>query len=119
MTDADTVIFGPPGTEGITDITNHSGGSKIKRPGPLVFGPYGNLWLTQQQDSKNSIDAALFVMEKPLTAESFTDITTNEYRNSVISPSGIDVSTDGHIYISQNGLGVVKIFGPCRFHANC
>lgn len=119
MTDADTAIFGPPGTTGITDITNHSGSSKIKRPGPLVFGPYGNLWLTQQQDSKNSIDAALFVMEKPLTAESFTDITTNEYRNSVISPSGIDVSTDGHIYISQNGLGVVKIFGPCRFHANC
>ena len=119
MTDADTAIFGPPGTTGITDITNHSGSSKIKRPGPLVFGPYGNLWLTQQQDSKNSIDAALFVMEKPLTAESFTDVTTNEYRNSVISPSGIDVSTDGHIYISQNGLGVVKIFGPCRFHANC
>lgn len=119
MTDADTAIFGPPGTTGITDITNHSGSSKIKRPGPLVFGPYGNLWLTQQQDSKNSIDAALFVMEKPLNAESFTDITTNEYRNSVISPSGIDVSTDGHIYISQNGLGVVKIFGPCRFHANC
>ena len=119
MTDADTAIFGPPGTTGITDITNHSGSSKIKRPGPLVFGPYGNLWLTQQQDSKISIDAALFVMEKPLNAESFTDITTNEYRNSVISPSGIDVSTDGHIYISQNGLGVVKIFGPCRFHANC
>jgi len=121
MTDADTSIFGPPDTDsaGITDITNHSGTKRIKRPGPMVLGPFGNLWLTQQQDSKNSIDAALFVMEKPSTDISFTEVTTNEYRNSVISPSGIDVSRDGHIYISQNGIGVVKIFGPCRFHANC
>jgi len=108
MTGADTGIFGAPGTAGITDITKHSGNSVIQRPGPIVFGPNGNLWLTQQQNSQNSINAALFVMKNPTTDASFTDITTNEYRNSAISPSGIDVSSDGHAYISQNGVGVVK-----------
>lgn len=109
MTGADTGIFSTPGTSGITDITNHSGSSPIQRPGPIVFGPDGNLWLTQQQDSRNSIDAALFVMKNPATDVSFTEVTTNEYRNIAILPSGIDVSSDGHVYISQNGVGVVKI----------
>jgi len=35
--------------------------------------------------------------------------TTDEYRNIAIQPSGIDVSSDGHIYIAQNGNGLVKI----------
>jgi len=112
MTGADTRTFGAPDTAGIADITNHSGSSPIDRPGPIVFGRDGNLWLAQQQDSKNSVDAALFVMENPTADSTFTDVTTNEYRNKVTSPSGIDVSNDGHIYISQNGIGVIKILRP-------
>lgn len=109
LTGADSGIFGAPGTPGITDITFHSGNLPIRRPGPIVFGADGNLWLTQQQDSRNSIAAALFVMKNPATDASFTELTTNEYRNIAIMPSGIDVSGDGHVYVSQNGIGVVKI----------
>jgi len=109
MTGADTGIFGLPGSAGISDISFHSDNLKIKRPGPIVFGADGKLWLTQQQDSPNNIDAALFVMENPTTDTFFKDVTTNEYRNIAIQPSGIDVSNDGYIYISQNGIGLVKI----------
>jgi hypothetical protein len=112
MTEADTGIFGAPGSPDITDISVHSGDFPIQRPGPIVVGPDGNLWLTQQQDSQNSVVAALFVMENPASDVSFTEVTTNDYRNSVISPSGIDVSSDGHIYISQTGVGIVKIYRP-------
>ena len=109
MTGANTGVFGEPGTTGITDITFHSGNTVIRRPGPLVFGPDGRLWLTQQQNSVNSIYAGLFVMENPTTDLSFTDITTNAYQNIAIQPSSIDVSSDGYIYMSQNGKGLVKI----------
>jgi len=109
MTQATTRIFGAPGSGGIDDISSVSDGSAIRRPGPLVFGPDGNLWLTQQQDSRNSVDAGLFVMENPTTDLSFKDLGTNDYRNIAISPSGIDVASDQHVYISQNGTGVVKI----------
>jgi len=124
MTGADTGVFGasnpnpapnecngnPTDVDGITDIAKfHSGDSIIERPGPIIFGPNGKLWLTQQQNSKNSIYAGLFVMENPATDLSFTNLTTNEYRNIAIQPSGIDVTDDGHIYISQNGIGLVKI----------
>jgi len=109
MTGANTRVFGEPDTTGITDITFHSGNTVIRRPGPLVFGPDGRLWLTQQQNSVNSIYAGLFVMENPTTDLSFTDITTNAYQNIAIQPSDIDVSSDGYIYMSQNGKGLVKI----------
>ena len=109
MTGANTGVFGEPGTTGITDITFHSGNTVIRRPGPLVFGPDGRLWLTQQQNSVNSIYAGLFIMENPTTDLSFTDITTNAYQNIAIQPSSIDVSSDGYIYMSQNGKGLVKI----------
>ena len=119
MTGANEGIFGEPGAADITDITRHTGNTLIERPGPIVFGPGGNLWLTEQQDSRNSTDAGLYVMENPATGTSFTDITTDKYRDTVVTPSGIDVSSDGHIYISQNGLGVVKISLPCRLHSGC
>ncbi len=119
MTEADVRVFGEPGTAGITDITRHTGNALIRRPGPLAFGPDGRLWLTQQQDAKNAIDAALFVMEDPAADASFTELTTDEYRNSAVSPSGMAVSIDGHIYIAQNGHGVVKISLPCRFMDSC
>lgn len=109
LTGAHTGVLSATDTSRIFDITMHSDNSLIKRPGPLAFGPDGSLWLTQQQDSKNSVDAALYVMKKPATDTSFTDLTTNEYRNAAVKPSGIDVSSDGHVYISQNGIGVVKI----------
>jgi len=110
MTGANTGAFNSPNADSrITNIAVHSGNSTIKRPGPIVFGPYDNLWLTQQQNSSNSIDAALFIMENPATDLSFTDITTDEYRNIAVQPSGIDVSRDGHVYISQSGKGLVKI----------
>jgi len=119
MTEANTGVFGKPGTSGITDITTHSSDSMIERPGPIVIGPDGSLWLTQQQDSKNSINASLFVMENPTDDASFTEVTTNDYRNVAIKPSGIDVSSDGYIYISQNGVGVVKIYRSCHSNNNC
>ena len=119
MTGADSGVFGEPGTSGIDNITKHSGNSLIRRPGPLAFGPNGSLWLTQQQDSKKSINAALFFMENPDTDNSFTEVTTDEYRSTAVSPSGIDVSNDGVVYISQNGLGVVKLHPPCDAMGNC
>lgn len=110
MTGADSGEFLDPVTDAsITDITKHSGIVAIKRPGPIVFGPNGKLWLTQQQNSASSAFAGLFVMENPKTDLSFTDLTTNAYRNIATAPSGIDVSSDGYVYISQNGVGVVKI----------
>ena len=93
----------------ITDITKHSGNLDIDRPGPLVIGPDGKLWLTQQQNSPNDIIPGLFVMEDPQNDTSFKNVTTNEYRNIATKPSGIDVSSDGHVYISQNGTGLVKV----------
>ena len=119
MTGADDGVFGEPGSSGITDITKHSGNVSIQRPGPLAFGPNNRLWLTEQQDSKNAIDASLYVMENPDRDSSFTDITTDEYRSAAVSPSGIDISSDGYIYISQGGNGVVKIALPCRLKSDC
>jgi len=109
LTGADSGTFGVPGTSGITDITFHSGDESIQRPGPIIFGHDGRLWLTQQQNSANGIDAGLFVMDNPSTDLSFVDLTTNAYKNIAIQPSGIDVSDDGYVYISQNGTGLVKI----------
>jgi len=109
LTNADTGVFGNPGTEGIEDISFYDDNSLIQRPGPIVIGPNGRLWLTQQQNSINSIDAGLFVMENPITDASFVDHTTNAYKNIAIQPSGIDVSSDGYVYISQSGTGLVKI----------
>jgi hypothetical protein len=48
-------------------------------------------------------------MENPTTDASFNNLTTNAYKNMVIRPSGIDVSSDGYIYIVQNGTGITKI----------
>lgn len=110
MMGAKTGVFGTPDSSpDITDISIGQDGSSIQRPGPIVFGADGNLWLTQQQDSQNMIHAGLFVMENPTTDTFFTEVTTDKYRNTVIKPSGIDVSSDGSIYISQNGMGVVKL----------
>jgi len=75
----------------------------------LTIAPDGSLWLTQQQDAKNSIFAGLYVMTNPTVNNSFFDVTTDDYRNAVVSPIGIDISSDGYIYIAQNGGGVVKL----------
>jgi hypothetical protein len=110
MTGADQGLFGTPDLDAnIVDITKHSNTITIKRPGPLVIGPNGRLWLTEQQNSPNNITAGLFVMENPKTDLSFVDLTTDAYRDIAIQPSGIDVSSDGYVYISQNGTGLVKI----------
>lgn len=110
MTGADTGVFGNPNTAAdINDITFHFGNLSIQRPGPIVFGSDGRLWLTQQQNSANSIYAKLLVMENPTTDTSFIDVTNNAYQNIAIGPSGIDASSDGYVYISQNGTGLVKI----------
>lgn len=111
MSNAATVnTFGSPLIDNkIVDIALHSGNSIIKRPGPLVFGLDGKLWLTQQQNSQNSIDAALFVMENPKSDLFFTDLTTKKYRNVATQPNAIDVANDGYVYIAQNGIGLVKI----------
>jgi len=111
LSDADTATFGEPGSRGIRNISTHTGG-KILRPGPLTIDTQGRLWLTQQQDSTNEVTAELFVMEDPTQDEAFTGVTSEAYRNSVITPSSIDVSTDGYIYVAQNGRGVVKIRLP-------
>ena len=110
MTGAGSGTFGDPSSSGnITDISVHSGDTKIRRPGPIVIDSQGHLWLTEQPDNRNSITSGLFKMENPETDASFINLTTDQYRNSVTSPSGIDVSTDGYMYISQNGVGVIKI----------
>ncbi len=109
LTDADTRIFGDPDSEGITDLTKLTTGAAIARPGPLVFGPNGYLWLAQQQDSKKGVSSGLFIMENPTTDTAFEEVTPQHYRSSVIAPSGIDVSRDGSVYISQVGMGLVKL----------
>ena len=106
---ADTEIFSSVNNANLTDITKHSGQAVIKRPGPLQISPDGTLWLAQQQDAKNAVDAALFVMQNPATGNSFTDVTTDKYSQITASPNGIDISSDGYIYISQNGSGLVKL----------
>jgi hypothetical protein len=103
------VGFGPPGSVGIDDITFHGTNSTISRPGPIVLGPNGRLWLTEQQNSPNSITAGMYVMENPTTDASFNNLRTHAYKNMVIHPSYIDVSSDGYIYIVQNGTGITKI----------
>ncbi len=119
LTGADTAIFGKPGSAGITDLTKQSSKLKIKRPGPIVIGPEGRLWLTQQQDSKKSIFAALYVMDNPRIDKSFTEITSDQYRFMATSPSGITVASDGHLYMAQNGNGVLKISLPCAYTNSC
>ena len=109
MTGADTGVFGALDDQNITDISRHSNNETISRPGPIVLDPNGRLWLTEQPNATNSTTAGLYVMENPQSDTSFTEVTTNEYRNTAISPSGIDVSSDGFIYIAQNGAGVVKV----------
>jgi len=106
---ADTEIFSDLNNPNIDDITKHSGQSAIKRPGPLQMSPDGTLWLAQQQDAKNAIDAALFVMSNPKSNDAFTDVTTEKYKQIAASPNGIDISSDGYVYISQNGSGLVKL----------
>jgi|GEM_PF-1197559 len=113
MTGADTATFDAPGNDSnITDITNHSNGTLIKRNGPLAIAPDGSLWLTQQHDAKNSITAELYVMANPTLDTSFTNVTSDDYRNAVVSPIGMDISSDGYIYIAQNGGGIVKLSVP-------
>lgn len=119
MTNADTVIFGKPDSQDIVNIAKHSGKVPIKRPGPLTIGPSGRLWLAQQQDAKKSIDAGLYVMDNPVEDTSFVDLTTDQYRNAATSPSGIDVSSNGQIYISQTGIGLIKISIPCSYTDGC
>ena len=119
MDAADVGIFGKPGTAGITDITSRSDGTAISRPGPLAFDTTGRLWLTEQQDSGNSIDAGLYVMENPVFDTSFTDMTTDDYRNVAVSPIGIDISSDGHLYVAQDGGGLAKVLLPCRYSSGC
>jgi hypothetical protein len=109
LNNADTEIFDRITNPNITDITKHSGQSLIKRPGPLQISPDGSLWLAQQQDAKNAVDAALFVMRNPATDKSFTNVTTDKYSQITASPNGIAISRDGYIYISQNGSGLVKL----------
>ena len=109
LTDADRRIFGEPDSAGIVDISSHSENVQIKRPGPMVVGPNGLLWLTEQQDSKNDVTSGLFVMENPTSDTSFTEVTPAGFRSSVITPSGIDVSSDGNIYVSQSGKGVIRM----------
>jgi len=116
LTNADTETFDSIKSKNITDIGKHSNKEAIKRPGPLVIGPTGQLWLTQQQHSKRQISAGLYVMQNPANDTSFLDLTTDEYRNAAIAPSGMDVSDDGYVYISQSGTGVLKIALPCAYH---
>ena len=109
LTNADQKIFDSLDDSDIADISLANGRQKIKRPGPLTVGLDGKLWLTQQQDSKNKIHAKLFVMNRPGSDRSFVDVTTEEYRKTATSPSGIAVSADGFIYVSQSGAGLVKL----------
>ncbi len=110
MEDADEGFFGDPDTDDdILDISYHTNNTKIKRPGPIAIGHNGKLWLTEQQDSKNGISAGLFVIEDPQNDMTFTEVTTEDYRDLVIQPSGMDVSSDGYVYIAQNGMGLAKI----------
>lgn len=93
----------------VDDISIHSGAQKITRPGPLAVSPLGELWLTENQDAPNGVKAGLFRMTQPESDSSFTRMTFDDYEASVPSPSGIAISVDGFIYISQTGMGLVKI----------
>lgn len=109
LRDAGTRIFNSPDSPEVSEIQFHSVNERIQRPGPLVMDPDNRLWLTEQQDSRQGVDAGLFVMENPGTDTTFTEVSGEDYRDAVVSPIGIDVSSDGYIYISQNGGGIVKI----------
>ncbi len=93
----------------VQDISHDTDTESISRPGPIVLGPNGRLWLTQQQNSPNEIYGGLYVMENPESDSAFTNLTTETYRNRVPRPSGIDVSSENDIYISQSGTGLVKL----------
>lgn len=68
MLGASTGVFSEPDTSAdIIDITNHSDGTRLRRPGPLVFAPDGRLWLSEQQDARNSVDAGLYFMNASAT----------------------------------------------------
>ncbi len=109
MRGADKTIFKASGNPGISNIAKISNNRSISRPGPLIIGPEGKLWLAQQQDTKNKVNAGLFVMENPATDTSFIDVTTPEYRRTASSPTGIAVSGDGTVYVSQSGNGLTKL----------
>ncbi len=119
LTGADKGVFKSLDDPRITDISVSADKHRIRRPGPLTTDAEGRLWLTQQQDSKNGISAGLFVMDVPLTGTSFKEVTTDEYRKVAVSPSGIDVSKDGHIYVSQTGSGLVKLRRTCYHSDDC
>jgi len=105
-----SVTYGNPNNDPhVTDISKHSDGSTITRNGPIKLDSEGRLWLTRQQDSKGGHDAGLFLMENPSVDTVFTDVTTQQYAESVVEPTGMDVSSDGYIYIAQQGMGVVRI----------
>jgi len=109
---ADSGIIQSFNDSDVTDLTKVAANSSIRRPGPMVVGPNGNLFLTQNQDSSKSVSGGLFRLRNPNTRLAFDDLTTTKYRQRVPFPTGIDVSTDGYAYISQVGLGIVKIDLP-------
>lgn len=109
LENADENHFDQLDGNGVTSIGFHSENVPIRRPGPIAFGPAGRLWLAEQQDSRNSVDAGFFVLSQPELENTFSEITTNDYRNAAVSPSEIAISENGEVYISQNGGGLVKL----------
>jgi hypothetical protein len=110
LDNAKTANFSDPAKDSnIVDISSIVGGGEITHPGPLIIDHTGMLWVTQQAYGANNIEAGLFVMKNPKTDKAFTEITNNEYRQLVVEPVGIDVSTDGYIYLAQRGLGIAKL----------
>ncbi len=109
INNADTAILDELGTPGIEDITSDTDMNTIERPGPIVLGPNGRLWLTQQQHAASGTRARLYVMENPSTDLVFNDVSTAAYSRRATRPNGIDVSIDNYVYISQSGTGLVKV----------
>lgn len=109
LTGADTASITGEDDPRVSRIDLVADADSIQRPGPLAMGPEGRLWLVQNPDTNNAIEAGLYRMDNPATDSAFSELRIDRLPSALSAPTGIDISSDGHIYISQQGVGLIRI----------